>query len=200
MCEKYQFTYSIVPIESIFDVEFDLKQPTAEERQKFDEEKQRDYETHTTLAESFEAVKNVHVDIAGIEEKRTRFKKMIECLPIESCFREDLIFYMKRMIIADFCLTHNFKKVLLGTNSHKVASDLLSSICKGRGASIANEISYVDDKNFGGRVSFMNPMRDFLEKEIALYNHNRNVKIIYQVPLAKLNQERANKGSSAPNF
>ena len=125
---------------------------------------------------------------------------MIECLPIESSFREDLIFYLKRMIIAKFCLTHNFKKALLGTNSHKVATDLLASICKGRGASIANEISYVDDKNFGGRVSFMNPMRDFLEKEIALYNHNRKVQIIYQGPLAKLNQEQAGKGISAPNF
>ena len=25
ICEKYEFTYSIVPIESIFDIEFDLK-------------------------------------------------------------------------------------------------------------------------------------------------------------------------------
>lgn len=30
-CEKYSFTYSIIPIESIFDVEFDLKLATPEE-------------------------------------------------------------------------------------------------------------------------------------------------------------------------
>ena len=61
ICEKYEFTYSIVPIESIFDIDFDLKQPTPEERAQFDEEKKQDYETHTTLADSFESVKNVHV-------------------------------------------------------------------------------------------------------------------------------------------
>lgn len=125
---------------------------------------------------------------------------MVECLPIESCFREDLISHLKRMIISSFCLTYNFKKALLGTNAHKVASDLLSSICKGRGSSLANEISYVDDKNFGGRVSFMNPMRDFLEKEIALYNHNRGVKIIFQEPLAKLNQDAAARPTNSPAF
>ena len=104
---------------------------------------------------------------------------MVETLPIESCFREDIIFCFKKMIIAHFSLKYNFKKALLGTNSHKVAQQLLSQICKGRGASIANEIAFVDDKNFGGRISFMNPMRDFLKKEVALYNHNRSVKLIF---------------------
>ena len=41
--------------------------------------------------------------------------------------------------------------------------------------SIAHETSFIDDKNFGGRISFMNPMRDFLLKEISLYNYNRKV-------------------------
>jgi len=104
---------------------------------------------------------------------------MIECLPIESSFREDLIFYLKRIVISWFCLKYNFKKALLGTTSQKVATALLASICKGRGSSISNEIAYIDDKNFGGRVQFMNPMRDFLIKEIALYNHNRKVSIIF---------------------
>ena len=63
----------------------------------------------------------------------------------------------------------------------------MSQICKGRGSSIAHEIAYIDDKNFGGRISFMNPMRDFLQKEIAIYNHNKKVPIILQEPLAKMN-------------
>lgn len=118
------------------------------------------------------------MDCPDLISKRTRFCSLIETLPIESCFREDLIFYMKRILISEFCLKYNFKKALFGTNSHKVATQLLAQICKGRGASISHEIAYIDDKNFGGRISFMNPMRDFLKKEIGIYNHNRGVTII----------------------
>jgi tRNA(Ile)-lysidine synthase TilS/MesJ len=100
---------------------------------------------------------------------------LVESLPLESSFREDLIFYLKRILISDFALRNNFKKVLFGTGSHKIACTLMNAICKGRGSSIAHEIAFIDDKNFGGRISFMNPLRDFLEKEIALYNYNMKV-------------------------
>jgi tRNA(Ile)-lysidine synthase TilS/MesJ len=118
------------------------------------------------------------VEVEDRIEKRQRLRRLLECLPKESCFREDLVLYFKRMIVSEFSLLFNFKKVLLGTNSHKVAVQLFSQIAKGRGVSASHEISFIDDKNFGGRVAFMNPMRDFLKKEIALYNHNRGVFII----------------------
>ena len=46
----------------------------------------------------------------------------------------------------------------------------------------------------------MNPIRDFLQKEIALYNFNRRVEIISQGPLAKINQEKARRPTNAPAF
>jgi hypothetical protein len=55
---------------------------------------------------------------------------------------------------------------------------LLAQLAKGRGASIAHEISYIDDKNFDGRLTFMNPMREFLHKEMALYKHLNKVEIM----------------------
>lgn len=116
--------------------------------------------------------------VENLEAKRDRLRQLLACLPIESNFQEDLIFYFKKILIAEFCLKYNFKKALLGTTSHKVATQIMSQICKGRGAAVAQEISFIDDKNFGGRVSFMNPLRDFLQKEIGLYNHNRKVHII----------------------
>ena len=123
-------------------------------------------------------MKDKYIEVQDKLDKRKQFKDMIECIPIESSFREDMIFYLKRILISEFCLKYNFKKALFGVDSHKVASKLLGEICKGRGASICHEIAFVDDKNFGGRISFMNPMRDFLQKEIALYNHNRKVPLI----------------------
>lgn len=103
----------------------------------------------------------------------------METLPTSSNFREDLILYFKRWIIVDFALRYNFKKILFGTTGHKVATNLLAQLAKGRGASIAHEISYIDDKNFNGRITFMNPMREFLHKEIALYNFLNKVDIIH---------------------
>ena len=59
-------------------------------------------------------------------------------------------------------------------------------MAKGRGASIAHVISYIDDKTFQGGLTFMNPMREFLHKEIALYNYMNKVDIIQQKSLAQM--------------
>jgi hypothetical protein len=45
-------------------------------------------------------------------------------------------------LIVDFCLKYNFKRVLLATSGHSIATKMLGQIAKGRGASIANEVSY----------------------------------------------------------
>ena len=148
-----------------------------------EEEKKQDEIQHSTPT-NLDSVLNKEVEVYDIEGKRKRIIEILECLPTISNFREDLILYFKRWIIVDFALTFNFKKILFGTTGHKVASQLLSQLAKGRGASIAHEISYIDDKNFNGRVTFMNPMREFLHKEIALYNFLNKVDIFQQKPLA----------------
>jgi tRNA(Ile)-lysidine synthase TilS/MesJ len=125
-----------------------------------------------------EEVKNKVLEVEDIEGKRQAIRDIMETLPTASNFREDIILYFKRWIIVDFALKYNFKKLLFGTTGHKVSTLLLSQLAKGRGASIAHEISYIDDKNFNGRLTFMNPMREFLQKEIALYNFINKVEVI----------------------
>jgi len=202
--EKYKFTYTIVPIEAVFDIlpaSLDVRMPSPQEKEQLLQERKMDEANHATQDDQlFETVKNKHMEIEDLEAKRERFKALISSLPIESSFQEDLIFYLKKLMISDFCLRYNFKKALFGTTSHNVATQLLGQICKGRGASVAHEISFVDDKNFGGRISFMNPMRDFLLKEIALYNRNRKVEVILQEPLAKINQQKLARPTNAPSF
>ena len=66
----------------------------------------------------------------------------------------------------------------------------------GRGAGISAETGYLDDKYFGGLITFMNPMRDFLKKEIALFNYLNKIDIITQEPLAKV----ISKGTRPPFF
>ena len=106
-----------MPIEAAFNADFDLKIPTPEEQKQLDEEKKSDLENHATMSAEFEEVKNNTMPVENLLEKRERFCKMIECLQIESSFREDLIFYLKRIVISWFCLKYNFKKALLGTTS-----------------------------------------------------------------------------------
>ena len=36
----------------------------------------------------------------------------------------------------------------------------------------------------------MNPIKDFLQKEIAIYNHNRKVPLILEEPMAKIANPR----------
>mgnify|MGYP000164814375 CR=1 FL=1 len=100
----------------------DLKQLSPDEQKKVIEEKKHDYDNHTPLSENFEEIKNVVVPLEEAEMKRDRFRKLMDTLPTESSFREDLIFYFKRLLISEFCLKYNFKKALFGTNSHKVAT------------------------------------------------------------------------------
>ena len=76
-CEKkYGFTYTIIPIEAIFDVDpnvLDLKTPNAEEMKKLEEEKKEDYENHTALPDNFEEVANKHLHTPDLEIKRENF-------------------------------------------------------------------------------------------------------------------------------
>ena len=68
--EKYGFTYTIIPIECIYDVSaeiVDLKTPSQEELKSLEEEKKQDYQNHTALPDNFEEVKNKVLDCPDLE-------------------------------------------------------------------------------------------------------------------------------------
>ena len=127
---------------------------------------------------------NVCLEVADIAQRREHLAALIGSL--DAAFAADLCLYLKKWLIADFCLNFNFKRVLLATTGHSIATKLIGAIAKGRGASIYSEVAYCDDKNFGGRVSFCNPMKEFLQKEIAIFNHKNQVEIIAQKSLAQI--------------
>jgi hypothetical protein len=153
-CTQYKFSYTIVPLEHVLTMDrgtlpgLDMRVADAEDAKQVEEEKKMDEEQHSTFAEGLKDVMCREVPVEDIEEKRQVLRDMMECLPKTSNFREDLILYFKRWLIVEFALRYNFKKVLFGTTGHKVATQLLAQLAKGRGSSIAHEISYIDDKNF----------------------------------------------------
>ena len=45
---------------------------------------------------------------------------------VEPSFQADLVLFLKKWLIADFCLQYNFKRVLVATTGHGIAIKLLS--------------------------------------------------------------------------
>ena len=174
-CEKYQFPYTIVPLESVFDIKQDMLNDTASQEE-------LDSVVYKTLHQDL--LINGCIEVGDLEAHRAQLQKLVGSL--DASFAADLCFFLKKQLIAIFCLDYNFKRVLLATTGHSVATQLIGALAKGRGASIYNEVAYFDDKYFGGRVSFCNPMKEFLQKEIAIFNHKNGVKIIAQKSLAMI--------------
>ena len=119
---------------------------------------------------------NKFVETVDLEKRREHLSDLLNTLTAP--FAADLCFYLKKWLISDFCLTYNFKRVLLATTGHKIATQLIGALAKGRGASIYSEVAFSDDKNFGGRVCFCNPMKEFLQKEIAIFSHKNDLQVI----------------------
>ena len=41
---------------------------------------------------------------------------------VEASFAADVCMFLKKWLIADFCLKYNFKKVFMGTTGHNLAT------------------------------------------------------------------------------
>lgn len=107
-----------------------------------------------------------------------------------------MIFYFKKWLMLDFALTFGFKKLLLGCSALSVTTKVLSEIAKGRGLSLPNDVCYQDDR-YLSEINLLNPMRDFIQKEIAIYNKVNKVKIIPQLNLSIVDSK---KGKNLPGF
>jgi len=82
------------------------------------------------------------VPLAGGKEKQEEYIGRMQVLlnTLEASFAADLCMFFKKWLISDFCIRYNFKKVFMGTTGHKIATQLLGQLAKGRGASIFNEV------------------------------------------------------------
>lgn len=95
---------------------------------------------------------------------------MIGLLSPVSSHREDVIYYLKKWIFIHFAEAYGFTKLLLGCSALSVAKKTMAEIGKGRGLSLPHEIAFIDDR-YRNDLKFMNPMREFLWKEIAVFNY-----------------------------
>ena len=123
---------------------------------------------------------NLPLTVLNLEEISPR-----EVAEVRNCHdpvRADYLFYTVRRAIVEFAWREGFSKVLLGDSGSRVAGKLLAWICKGRGAALWQESCY--SVPMGG-VVLCRPLKDILDKEIALYIHLNHTPVHPSLPLAK---------------
>ena len=87
----------------------------------------------------------------------------------------------------------SIKKVLLGNNATRLATQLISNTCKGRGFTVPEDIgaSVVNGLGTGPQfqkyealnLNLVFPMKDALSKEVAMYNRYKNIEAVF-IPTA----------------
>lgn len=79
ICEKYNFTYTIVPLEAIYDVSssHDMRAADAETVKLIEEEKKTDEAVHSVPDEKLKEVSNQIVQIENIEGKRKQLQDLL---------------------------------------------------------------------------------------------------------------------------
>ncbi|KAM6123612.1 cytoplasmic tRNA 2-thiolation protein 2 [Phoenicopterus ruber ruber] len=95
--------------------------------------------------------------------------------------REELLQMLRTHLILQTARTRGYAKVMTGESCTRVAIKLLTNLALGRGAFLAIDTGFVDDRH--GDVMVVRPMREYMAKEIAFYNHFFGVPTVIAPPL-----------------
>ncbi|NWZ55859.1 CTU2 protein, partial [Haliaeetus albicilla] len=102
--------------------------------------------------------------------------------------REELLQMLRIHLILQTARTRGYTKVMTGESCTRVAIKLLTNLALGRGAFLAVDTGFVDDRH--GDVMVVRPMREYMDKEIAFYNHFFDVPTVIAPPLPTKRQEK----------
>eukprot|EP01119_Soliformovum_irregulare_P000855 TRINITY_DN10628_c0_g1_i1.p1 TRINITY_DN10628_c0_g1~~TRINITY_DN10628_c0_g1_i1.p1 ORF type:complete len:264 (+),score=76.65 TRINITY_DN10628_c0_g1_i1:798-1589(+) len=103
-----------------------------------------------------------------------RFQEMMSSIKSNTS-KEEMLSHLRMALIAGFARSHKFEKVLLGDSATRIAINLISATCKGRGMALPDDLASMDTRY--SHVGFLRPMRDFVSKEIAIYNRYFNLEV-----------------------
>ncbi|NXD73086.1 CTU2 protein, partial [Eolophus roseicapillus] len=95
--------------------------------------------------------------------------------------KEELLQMLRIHLILQTARTKGYTKVMTGESCTRVAIKLLTNLALGRGAFLAVDTGFKDNRH--GDVMVVRPMREYMAKEIAFYNHFFNVPTVIAPPL-----------------
>jgi len=87
--------------------------------------------------------------------------------------KDNLLNTLRLRLLTRASAVTGHSKVMLGDTCSRLSMRLLSSITQGRGAHIAHEMAFGDARL--PDIMVLRPLRDFLAKEIVLYNSLQNI-------------------------
>ncbi|NXO53338.1 CTU2 protein, partial [Aramus guarauna] len=95
--------------------------------------------------------------------------------------REELLQMLRTHLILQTARTGGYTKVMTGESCTRVAIKLLTNLALGRGAFLAVDTGFADNRH--GDVMVVRPMREYAAKEIAFYNRFFDVPTVIAPPL-----------------
>ncbi|XP_053934639.1 cytoplasmic tRNA 2-thiolation protein 2 [Cuculus canorus] len=102
--------------------------------------------------------------------------------------REELLQMLRIHLILQTARTKGYAKVMTGESCTRVAIKLLTNLALGRGAFLAVDTGFMDNRH--GDVMVVRPMREYMAKEIAFYNHFFSVPTVIAPPLPTKRREK----------
>uniref|UniRef100_A0A8B9IF64 Cytoplasmic tRNA 2-thiolation protein 2 n=1 Tax=Anser cygnoides TaxID=8845 RepID=A0A8B9IF64_ANSCY len=102
--------------------------------------------------------------------------------------KEELLQMLRSHLILHTARTRGYAKVMTGESCTRVAVKLLTNLALGRGAFLAVDTGFVDSRH--GDVTLVRPMREYMAKEIAFYNHFFGVPTVITPPLSTKRREK----------
>jgi len=125
-----------------------------------------------SLAEQLQEI-NLDSDQASSTQKNAKLLNDLLSSAQSLTTKENLLDTLRTQMLLRCAVDTQHSKILVGDSSNRLACRLLSDITQGRGANVANQISFGDSRF--GDVMILRPMREFLSKEIAFYNRLNNI-------------------------
>lgn len=104
-------------------------------------------------------------------------QKLTDCFNSVSTLtaKEDLLRSLRNQLLIKVAGTTGIPKVMVGDSASRIAVRILSNISQGRGEALSYDIGFVDSRH--GNI-ILRPMREFVAKEISLYNFFNNVEAV----------------------
>lgn len=110
-----------------------------------------------------------------------KYLELHSFIPQVGSFDTDFNAIMIRNLIFRYALNKNFTKIVLANNGQNLVTDVFSKIVRGRGFGLKEQITHIDSHYLNGRIVILRPLKDFLMKEILLFDHIHKLEIIYPV-------------------
>lgn len=120
--------------------------------------------------------------------KAEKLKNIFDATPSMTA-KEDLLKTLRGQLLLTTARNQGYSKIMLADCATRISVRLLSDISQGRGGDLPYDTGFSDDRH--GDVIFIRPMREFMTKEIALYNFFNNVKTVLIPTMGTMSQSHA---------